>query len=309
MKTKAVQGLVSVVIPVYNEKESLKELYQKIVDALVGASYKYEIIFIDDGSNDGSPEVEESIAQSDPNVIIERFNKNKGKAAALNRGFQIAKGEYVVTIDADLQDDPYAIPDLIKKLKEGGYDLVSGWKQNRQDKLIKRSSSRLFNFTTRVLTGVKLHDMNNGLKVYKQEVVKNLKLYGEMHRFIPVLAKNMGYVSGELKVRHFPRRYGKTKYGVSRFYKGFLDLLTVLFITRFMKRPMHFFGLWGILLALLGLIVEIWVLILKYGFGEPFKQHFALLILGVLLLVFGIQFFSLGLIGEMITYNGKDKEE
>ncbi|MCK4385879.1 MAG: glycosyltransferase, partial [candidate division Zixibacteria bacterium] len=188
------------------------------------------------------------------------------------------------------------------------YDLVSGWKQNRQDRFIKKHTSKIFNFVTRIMTGIPLHDMNNGLKVYKSEVIKTISIYGEMHRFIPVLAKMNGFKSGEMKVRHFPRKYGKTKYGTSRFYKGFLDLLTVLFTSKFLRRPMHFFGLWGIIFLGIGTIAEIYLLVLKFAFGEPFQKHIALIMLGVLLIVFGMQFFSLGLISEMIAYHQKSKK-
>lgn len=307
MAATPTKNLVSIVIPVYNEAESLAELYQKIADTFQRESYDFEVIFTDDGSTDSSPEIEQKIAGEHENVQLARFKKNRGKAAALNEGFARARGQYVATIDADLQDDPTAIPDMLRQIGEQDVDLISGWKQNRQDRFIKKYTSRIFNFVTRKLTGIRLHDMNNGLKVYKSEVVKSIDLYGELHRFIPVLAKHQGYSSGEMKVRHFPRKHGKTKYGLSRFYKGFLDLLTVLFTVKFSKRPMHFFGVWGILFFSVGVAAEIYLLILKYAFGEAFQKHIALLLLGVLLIVFGMQFFSLGLIGEMITYHHKSK--
>ncbi|MFA7711493.1 MAG: glycosyltransferase family 2 protein [Candidatus Neomarinimicrobiota bacterium] len=300
--------LVSVVIPVFNEAQSLRELNEQIQAAFRPTNYDLEIIIVDDGSRDGSATVAREIAKAYPNVNVTGFQRNRGKAAALNEGFRRAQGDFVATIDADLQDDPEAIPAMLNYLQEAGYDLVSGWKQKRQDKFIKKRTSRFFNFITCLMTGLRLHDINNGLKVYRAEVVKSIYLYGELHRFIPVLARVEGFTSGEFKVRHFPRKYGKTKYGPSRFYKGLLDLLTVLFITRFMKRPMHFFGLWGIVIVLIGLLSELWVLILKFAFHEPFQDHVALMIFGVLLIVFGMQFFSLGLISEMITFqNRKDK--
>lgn len=308
MNSENVKNLVSVVIPVYNEVESLRELNTKVQAAFKSTEFDLEVIFVDDGSRDGSAALAGDIAREYSNVITTGFQRNRGKAAALSEGFRIARGAYVATIDADLQDDPEAIPAMLKYLQESGHDLVSGWKQKRQDRFVKKHTSKFFNFITCTMTGLRLHDINNGLKVYRTEVVKNLNLYGELHRFIPVLAKVEGYTSGEFKVRHFTRKYGKTKYGFSRFYKGCLDLFTVLFISRFMKRPMHFFGLWGLILVLIGLAAEIWVLILKYGFQEPFRNHVALLIFGVLFLVFGMQFFSLGLISEMITFqNRKDK--
>lgn len=298
---------VSVVIPVYNEEQALAELIEKLRKVFRTTDYLPEIIVVDDGSTDRSPEIADQISRKQPNVRLIRLLRNRGKAAALKAGFDSATGDYVATIDADLQDDPEAIPRMITLLESQNVDLISGWKHARQDRFIKRQTSKLFNFFTRVMTGVKLHDMNNGLKVYRSEVVKSIDLYGEMHRFIPVLAKINGFSSGELKVRHFPRKYGKTKYGVSRFYKGLLDLMTVLFTMKFMKRPMHFFGLWGLLFLFIGILAEGYLLILKYAFQEPFQKHIALLILGVLLIVFGMQFVSLGLISEMIIYHRKDK--
>lgn len=303
------KNLVSVVVPIYNEVESLPELCAKIQAVFQKAELPLELILVDDGSTDGSNAVIKTLAQTYDNIVVAGFPRNRGKAAVLNEGFRLAQGDYVATIDADLQDDPEAIPQMLKYLQESGLDIVSGWKQNRQDPFIKRITSKLFNRTVRLLSGVKLHDINNGLKVYRAEVVKSIKIYGELHRFIPVLAKAQGFRSGEFKVRHFPRKYGKTKYGASRFYKGFLDLLTVLFITKFMKRPMHFFGLGGMLLFIIGVVAEIYLLILKYVFGQPYRDHVALLIFGVLFIVFGMQFFSLGLISEMITYQGRKNDE
>ncbi len=307
MEKKPITNLVSVIVPVYNEEGSLPELFKEIRAAFNNSAYEHEIIFVDDGSRDGSYNIEQELTKKHSSISVIRFLANRGKAAALNSGFAAATGEFVATIDADLQDDPHAIPQMVDLLKTGDCDLISGWKQNRQDRFIKKHTSKIFNFFTRVMTGVKLHDMNNGLKVYKAEVVKSISIYGEMHRFIPVLAKLNGFTSGEMKVRHFPRKYGMTKYGASRFYKGFLDLLTVLFTMKFLKRPMHFFGLWGLLFVSMGVIAEIYLLVLKYGFGHPFRTHIALLMLGVLFIIFGMQFFSLGLISEMIAYYQKSK--
>ncbi len=305
MKYDIKKGLASIVVPIYNEVDSLIELYEKLSKAFEPTVYNFEVILVDDGSNDGSVEVEEKLSSEHENVIVEKFLRNKGKAAALDAGFKLASGEFVATIDADLQDDPFAIPEMIKKIQDEGLDLVSGWKQNRQDPFIKRNTSKIFNFFTRLLTGIKLHDFNNGLKVYRSEVIKNIKVYGEMHRYIPVLAKQQGFNSGEHKVKHFARQYGETKYGISRFYKGFLDLLTVVFITKFMKRPMHFFGIWGMAFVTFGFVCEFYVLILKYFFNHPFKNHFAMMLMGVLLLISGVQFFSIGLISELITFHNK----
>lgn len=300
-------NLISVIVPVYNEVESVAEMCHKIQSALKQSTYDYEIILVDDGSRDGSYAVEKDLAANNSEIALIRFNRNLGKAAALNEGFSAAKGEFIATIDADLQDDPEAIPQMADMLKTGEYDLISGWKQNRKDRFIKKNTSKIYNFFSRLMTGVKLHDMNNGLKVYKAEVVQSITVYGEMHRFIPVLAKINGFKSGEMKVRHFPRKYGKTKYGASRFYKGFLDLLTILFTMKFLKRPMHFFGLWGLIFVLLGFAAEVYLLILKYAFGDPFRNHIAMLLLGVLLIIFGMQFFSLGLISEMIIRQKYEK--
>ncbi len=300
-------NLISVIVPIFNEVDSIAEMCGNIQAALRKSDYAYEIILVDDGSRDGSYAVEQKLAANHPEITLIRLTRNLGKAAALNEGFSAAKGEFIATIDADLQDDPEAIPQMVAMLKTGDYDLISGWKQNRKDPFIKKITSKIYNFVSRLLTSVKLHDMNNGLKVYKAEVVKSITVYGEMHRFIPVLAKIHGFKSGEMKVRHFPRKYGKTKYGVSRFYKGFLDLLTILFTMKFLKRPMHFFGLWGLVFVLLGFAAEIYLLILKYAFGDPFRNHIAMLLLGVLLIIFGMQFFSLGLISEMITRQKYEK--
>lgn len=300
-------NLISVIVPIFNEADSIAKMCCNIQSALRISDYAYEIILVDDGSRDGSYAVEQDLAAKNPEIALIRFTRNLGKAAALNEGFSAAKGEFIATIDADLQDDPEAIPQMVAMLKTGDYDLISGWKQNRKDPFIKKITSKIYNFVSRLLTGVKLHDMNNGLKVYKAEVVKSITVYGEMHRFIPVLAKINGFKSGEMKVRHFPRKYGKTKYGVSRFYKGFLDLLTILFTMKFLKRPMHFFGLWGLVFVLLGFVAEVYILILKYAFGDPFRNHIAMLLLGVLLIIFGMQFFSLGLISEMIIRQRYEK--
>ena len=301
------KNLISVVVPIYNEAASLREMVAGIQSALKKSSYEYEIILVDDGSRDGSDLIGKKLAESNPEVSTIRFQRNLGKAAALNEGFNAAKGEFIATIDADLQDDPEAIPKMADKIKEGEFDLISGWKQDRKDRFIKKHTSKIYNFFSRLMTGVKLHDMNNGLKVYKAEVVKSITVYGEMHRFIPVLAKINGFKSGEMKVKHFPRKYGKTKYGASRFYKGFLDLMTILFTMKFLKRPMHFFGLWGIIFVSLGMAAEIYILILKYAYNDPFRNHIAMLLLGVLLIIFGMQFFSLGLISEMIIRQQYEK--
>ena len=298
---------VTVIIPVYNEKDSLQELYAKIEDAFSDyEQYEETILFVDDGSRDGSKEIEKKLAEENNNVEVIDFLTNKGKSEALNEGFKIVQGDFVATIDADLQDDPYAIPKMVEQIKETGVDLVSGWKKNRKDPFIKKHTSKIFNYFTRLISGIDLHDFNNGLKVYKKEVVKNIELYGELHRYIPVLAGQHGFTCGERVVRHFERKYGETKYGINRFWRGFFDLITVTFITKYLKRPMHFFGIGGVLFVLAGLGVEIYVMILKYGYNEPFSRHFAMLLFGALLLIFGIQSFSIGLVGELITYFSRE---
>jgi len=303
------KDLISVVVPVYNERDSLEELNKKLQDAFEKSSYDLEIIFVDDGSKDGSKTIEKELADSYSNITQVDFLTNKGKAEALNAGFAAARGKYIATIDADLQDDPYAIPKMADQLVETDVDLVSGWKKDRKDPFVKKHTSKIFNYFTRLLSGIKLHDFNNGLKVYRREVVKNITLYGEMHRYVPVIAGQQGFTSGERKVRHFPRKYGETKYGINRFWRGFFDLITVTFITKYMKRPMHFFGISGIIFLFFGLISEFYVLILKYVYNEPFNKHFAMLLFGALLLIFGIQSFSIGLIGELITYFNKRKND
>ncbi len=237
---------ISIVIPLYNEEESIIPLSHELRKALSRLNTSYEVILIDDGSTDSSLQKLKEIAKNDNRFRYLSFRKNYGKSAALHVGFKAATGDAVVTMDADLQDDPQEIQSLLKKLDEG-FDLCSGWKKKRQDPFIKKISSKFFNFVTRVISGIKIHDFNCGLKAYKKEVVENVKVYGELHRYIPVLAKWQGYKITEVPVMHHPRRYGKTKFGITRFFKGFIDLVTVIFVTRYIKRPMHFFGFLGAL--------------------------------------------------------------
>lgn len=290
---------LSIVIPLYNEKESLVELYSKILKNVKG-KYKYEIIFIDDGSTDGSFDILLSIKKRDKNIRIIKFKRNYGKSAALDAGFKIAKGDYIITMDADLQDEPDEIPNLINTLKNSDYDAISGWKYRRKDPLSKKLSSKLFNFVVRVSTGVKLHDMNCGLKIYKREVIKNLKLYGSMHRFIPVILSFDGYRFGEIKVKHNPRKYGKTKYGPSRFIVGLLDFFTIIFLMKFMRKPLHLFGSIGLFCELIGGIAIIYIILLKILYGS-IKSKLPLLNFGVLLIIVGVQFISIGLLGELLV--------
>lgn len=289
---------ISVIIPAYNEEQSLPILLDEIKGAL--SEYDYEIIVIDDGSTDGSFELLQKRVKSDGKIQVSRFLRNYGKSAALSEGFKKAQGDYVITLDSDLQDDPNEIPRLIEIL-ESGYDLVSGWKKNRRDPFSKRIPSKFFNFITRILTGIKLHDFNCGLKAYRKSVVKSLDIYGGMHRYIPVLVGKKGYKVTETVVNHRQRKYGTTKFGRERYFHGLFDLMTVLFLNRYTRRPLHLFGIFGLISFISGFGIDVWVLYLKYGLGEPFQKHMALLVFGVLLLILGVQFISIGLLGEMIA--------
>ncbi len=289
---------ISVVVPLYNEEQSLEELAGNISENL--DSYEYEIIFIDDGSTDASWEVISSLVRESPCIKGIKLRRNYGKSDALQAGFEITNGSYIVTMDADLQDDPAEIPELIRMLDEG-YDLVSGWKKVRHDPLTKTIPSRFFNAVTRFTTGINLHDFNCGLKAYKKEVIDSIYLYGEMHRYVPLLARWQGFEKiGEKEVNHHPRKYGKTKFGISRFLNGFLDLLTLLFVNRYMRQPMHFFGLLGVLFSVVGSVICGWLAYLKIFYGEPLGNR-PLLFLGILLILVGVQFFSIGFLGEIIN--------
>ncbi len=264
------------------------------------AGYDYEIVCVDDGSSDGTFEQLRQRSRNDGTVRLIRFLRNYGKSAALSEGFKYADSEFVVTLDSDLQDDPQEIPRLVEKLEEG-FDLVSGWKKERRDPLSKRLPSKFFNLVTRLLTGIRIHDFNCGLKGYRNSVVKSLDLYGGMHRYIPVLAGKKGFRVTELAVNHRPRKFGESKFGKERYFRGLFDLLTVLFLSRYTRRPLHLFGLFGLVSLLIGIGVELRVLYLKYGLGEPFSNHIALLVFGVMLVILGVQFISIGLLGEMIA--------
>jgi glycosyltransferase involved in cell wall biosynthesis len=297
---------VSVIIPLLNEEESLEPLTQEIQKAFSRISSDYEIIFVDDGSTDKSLNVIKKLRSSDNKIKYSSFQKNYGKSAALQIGFKRATGSAVITMDADLQDDPSEIPNLLTKLDEG-YDLVSGWKKHRQDPFIKKHSSKFFNYVTRVMSGIKIHDFNCGLKAYRIEVVRRMNVYGELHRYMPVLAKWEGFSVTEIPVKHHPRRYGKTKFGVSRFFKGFVDLITVIFTTRYIKRPMHLFGFIGALSFLVGVLVNLYMTI-EWFMGVPIKNR-PLLFLGILLIIVGVQFFAVGLLGELVAHNYQNDNE
>ena len=297
---------ISIVIPIFNELESLPSLVEEL-DANLEDFDSWEIIFIDDGSSDGSTEFLSNLCLTKPEYRLIQFHRNYGKSAALSEGFKAALGDYVVTMDADLQDDPSEIKNLVNKLNEG-WDLVSGWKKTRLDPLSKRIPSKLFNFILRLVTGVKIHDFNCGLKGYRKSVVKSIEVYGGRHRFIPAMAGQKKFKVTEIIINHRARKFGETKYGGSRFLHGFFDLITILFLNRFTQQPLHLFGSFGIIFFSAGFIVECFILYNKYVLFEPFSRHMALLTFGVMLIVIGIQFFSIGLLGELMAKTNQGHE-
>ncbi len=288
--------LLSFVIPVLNEADSLKQLYHEIKTNL--GTHEAEIIFIDDGSTDASFQIMAELAANDKSVKVIKFRRNFGKAAALQKGFELATGEVVFTMDADLQDDPIEIPAFLAKLDEG-FDLVSGWKKKRLDPLHKRLPSKLFNSVTAHTFKLKLKDYNCGFKAYRKTLVKELSLYGEMHRYIPALAHSLGYKVGEIPVQHRARKYGKSKYGIERYLRGFFDLMTVKMVTQYVKSPLYLFGRVGLLATLAGTLLTIYLAALKIFYGMPLSNR-PLLFLGILMILGGLQFISLGLISELI---------
>jgi len=296
----------SLVIACFNEEESLPELYDKITAVMRAMSATYEIIFIDDGSFDGSAGVIERLHEKDDRVKLIQFLHNYGKSAALAAGFKLAAGRYVITMDADLQDDPEEIPKLLEKLQQG-YDLVSGWKKVRHDPISKRWASKVYNYFTSLFSGIRLHDFNCGLKIYRREVVRTLRVYGEMHRYLPVIAFRNGFRVTELPVRHHARKYGHSKFGVARFARGAFDLLTISFLTRYKMRPLHLFGVLGVLSFLGGFFISLF-LAYERIFANKYLSNRPMLFLGVLLIIVGVQFFSIGLLGEMITSLRKDTD-
>ena len=298
--------MISVVIPVRNEERSVALLVDELDSALQPLGHEWEAIFVDDGSTDGTYAALTRLHAARDDVRVVRLRRNFGKAAALGAGFAQAHGDVIVTLDGDLQDDPAEIPHLLAKLDEG-FDLVSGWKTRRRDPLRRRMLSRVFNTVTRWISGVRLHDMNCGLKAYRAEVVRGLRLYGELHRFIPVLAHHRGFRIAELPVNHRPRGHGRSRYGLERYLRGFLDLLTVSFIGRYRHRPLHLFGGLGLTLSVAGTGILVYLTIDKL-LGHAIGQR-PLLILGVLLVVVGLQVFSLGLITELITSHHEERAE
>ena len=305
---------ISVVIPLYNEAESLPELHSWIARVMEENRFSYEILMVDDGSTDSSWEVITSLSAKDHSVHGIRFRRNYGKSAALYCGFGKAQGDVVITMDADLQDSPDEIPELVRMIREEGYDLVSGWKQHRKDNVLtKNLPSKLFNATARRVTGIKLHDMNCGLKAYRSEVVKNIEVYGEMHRYIPYLAKNAGYTRiGELKVHHQKRKFGKSKFGMSRFGNGLLDLISLWFLSTFGKKPMYFFGYSGLAMFFVGAVIAIWIIVeklVRQAHGTDFRPvtDQPVFYLALVAVVLGVMFFLAGFLGEMISRSSSER--
>ena len=298
--------MISVIIPVFNEIGSLPELMDQL-RKILHIYKKWEILFVDDGSTDGSTEFLNDLSRKDEKVTLIQFHRNYGKSAALAEGFKRTKGEYLITMDADLQDDPAEIPNLMKKLEEG-FDLVSGWKKERKDPISKRFPSKIFNYVTRIMTGVKIHDFNCGLKIYRKAVIKTLDLYGGRHRYIPALAGHNKFRISEIQVNHRPRIHGVTKYGGSRLFHGFFDLISIIFMNRYTQQPLHLFGFFGLFCGLASLTVELYVIGRKIFSGHSFYEHLALMLFGAMLFILGLWFFSIGLIAEMITRGAQEKE-
>lgn len=292
---------VSLLVPVLDEEGTVEELAARSARVLDGLGVSFEILFVDDGSRDATVERVRAARERDPRVKLIRLRRNFGKAAALTAGFDRARGRMIVTLDGDLQDDPEEIPRMLDTLETGGFDLVSGWKRERKDPASKTLPSLLFNWATRKLAQVDLHDFNCGFKIYRREVLEQVPIYGELHRYIPVLASRRGFRVGELAVRHHPRKSGVSKYGWDRFYKGLLDLLTVLFITKYTRRPLHLFGLIGMLSFGAGFVIDAWLAFLWAFRGESLSNR-PLLILGVLLMLAGLQVLTTGLLAEMTTH-------
>ncbi|MBN2460225.1 MAG: glycosyltransferase family 2 protein [Candidatus Cloacimonetes bacterium] len=293
---------ISFLVPVFNEEKSLLTLYQEILKNIPGCAY--EIIFIDDGSKDNSFSVMKELAEKNNNVKVVSFRKNFGKSAGLQTGFQIASGDVIVTIDADLQDDPGEIPKFLTKLEEG-YDLVVGWKKKRRDPLSKKIPSRIFNWVVSMFFSLHLHDFNCGFKAYRSKLVKELDIYGDMHRYIPALAHARGFRVAEIPVQHRPRKFGKSKYGRERYLRGFLDLLTVKLVTHFIHSPLYLFGSIGVTFSLVGFAIGLYLTVMKIIYHQPLTNR-PLLFLSVLLITVGIQFLSIGLLGELIVNQNRN---
>jgi glycosyltransferase involved in cell wall biosynthesis len=293
--------MLSVVVPLFNERASLDELYRRLSSVLEDVAHRYEIIFVDDGSTDGSLAMLKDLRTVNRSVRFIRFRRNFGKSAALAAGFQAARYRIIVTIDADLQDIPEQLPLLLKKLDEG-YDLVCGWRYNRRDRLTKRAASRIYNLVTAMLTGVRLHDLNCGYKCIRREVLDEVMVYGERHRFIPVLASYRGFRLGEVKIEHAPRAHGSSRYGLERALGGMFSLLTIILMTRYTNKPLHFFGFLGSSLAIVGFSVDLYLIILRTFYGQWLSNR-PLLILGTMSIIVGVQLILFGLLAEMIAFS------
>jgi glycosyltransferase involved in cell wall biosynthesis len=305
--------LVSIVIPLYNEHESLPELTRWINEVMSKNGLAYEVVYVDDGSTDGSWEVIENLKKEYAQIRALRFRRNYGKSAGLNRGFDAANGDVVITMDADLQDSPDEIPELVRMITEEGFDLVSGWKKKRFDPITKTIPTKLYNWAARKMSGIYLHDFNCGLKAYRKDVIKSIEVYGEMHRYIPVIAKWAGFTKiGEKVVQHQERKFGVTKFGIERFINGPLDLLVITFMSRFGKRPMHFFGVYGILMFILGGAVSVWLILEKViAIANQTKVREItdqpLFYLAILAMIIGTQLFMAGFLAEMIARSSSDR--
>jgi glycosyltransferase involved in cell wall biosynthesis len=299
LRPSAIPELLSIVVPVFNEEGNLRNLYDQVTAVLEQNNVPFEFVFVDDGSRDGTWPIIRELSEADPRVRALRHRRNFGKAQGLANGFAVARGDIIITMDGDLQDEPTELPKFLAKLDEG-YDLVSGWKQRRQDPLGKTMPSKFFNWTVRRASGVQLHDFNCGFKAYRKDVTETIRLYGELHRFTPVLANAEGFNVAELAVKHNPRTWGTSKYGWSRLVKGFLDLMTVVFLTRYRYRPLHLFGIPGVLAIILGLLLGVYLSFERLVMDDQIGTR-PLLSLTVLLLVMGTQFFGLGLLGEYLA--------
>ena len=299
---------LSIIIPLYNEEESLPELFEAIKKVMEEHHFTYEIICVDDGSKDNSWDVIKAESEKNNNIHGIKFLRNNGKSAALNEGFKAAKGKYVLTMDADLQDNPNEIPEFVDMMENQKFDLISGWKKKRFDNaLTKNIPSKIYNFVTGKLSGVKLHDMNCGMKIYRHKVIKSIEVYGEMHRYIPVLAKWSGFTKiGEKVILHQARKYGVSKFGLERFINGFLDLFSVLFVSKYGKKPMHIFGFWGTLLFIFGFVTTLYAIFSKFYFGTPLTNS-PIFYIALTTMVLGTQFFLAGFLGELISRNSSER--